>query len=92
MPARRLTTSFTVRRPITLAGTAYAVGAVVAAKVVLSALGRQLDAYVSRGFLSPTPNQYPLVYSRLGTTYTAVRHGATYHASPTEVQSIAAEA
>lgn len=85
MPARTLPTTFKVQRPIKLAGTAYVPGATVAASVVVSALGKRLSAYVSRGYLFPTPPQYPRTARRA----TQVRPSAEgFYLSPKELRSI----
>lgn len=87
MPVRALSTSFTVKRALKLGATSYAPGDEVDPATLVSVLGRRLDAYVSRGWLVPTPPQYPETERRANPP----RAVKGYHANPAETVSMAAE-
>lgn len=85
MPARRLPTSFTATRPLTIAGTLYARGATVPAAAAAGL--RRFSAYVSRGWLVPTPTQYPET-DRRSTSWDKRRFFPPYDLSATELRKL----
>lgn len=83
---RTVPVSFVTTRAITLAGTAYAVGATVPAAVVGSL--PRVDHLISRGVLVPTPDQFG---TRARKALSALHRRQPTHYSPTELKAIKAE-
>lgn len=86
MPVRRPPTSFTAGRDLTIAGTTVAAGATVTLAQA-KALGASLSPLVSRGYLFPTPTQYPETARRVR-SWRSRRLWNPYSLSPRELQAL----